>query len=368
MEVESIVSEGTIVNVVGRLRGGGPGRRLVFNGHLDTFPAGDPETWSVDPFGGVRRDGRIYGRGVSDMKGGIACSMLAMELLSAHRDGWRGELVITLVGDEETMGQRGTAFLLDNVPFASGDAMISGDAGSPKVLRFGEKGMLWLELNAVGRPGHGAHVHLGDNAIDRLIAAIGRLNELRDVAIDAPRKVVRAIEKARGVSESVSGAGESRTLTSITVNCGIIGGGSTANLIPARAHAGVDIRLPVGVSAQEIENLIAERLASCPGVDYRVVRRYDPTWTDPGHEVIGLLVKSGREILGQDPAVNMRVGASDARLYRLRGLDAVVCGLTPHNMGGPDEYVTEADLKAVSHMHTLAAFDFLSAAHDPDPE
>src|SRR4029079_19435025 len=113
-----------------------------------------------------------YGRGVADMKGGIACSLLALQLMASCRDAWNGEIVMTLAGDEEAMRERGTAFLLDRVAHASGDAMICGDVGSPRVLRFGEKGFVWLDVEAAGKAAHGAHVHKGINAIERLIVAI----------------------------------------------------------------------------------------------------------------------------------------------------------------------------------------------------
>src|SRR5947209_8668638 len=72
VEVEELVLEQPIVNVVARLKGGSAGRRLVFNGHLDTYPAGEASDWTFDPFGAEQRGGRMYGRGVSDMKAGIA--------------------------------------------------------------------------------------------------------------------------------------------------------------------------------------------------------------------------------------------------------------------------------------------------------
>jgi acetylornithine deacetylase/succinyl-diaminopimelate desuccinylase-like protein len=163
------------------------------------------------------------------------------------------------------------------------------------------------------------------------------------------------------VSEAVSGAGEATTLATITVNCGVIHGGISPNLVPAAAEARFDIRLPVGVTVGEVEGVIAGKLEKLDGVRYRVARRVDPSWTPPDHEIIRRLQHCGSEVLGRRPVVNMRVGASDSRLYRARGLAAVVCGPTPHNMGGPDEYVTLEDLAAVAYMHTLAAFDFLSA-------
>jgi acetylornithine deacetylase/succinyl-diaminopimelate desuccinylase-like protein len=269
--------------------------------------------------------------------------------------------VLTLAGDEETMGKRGTAFLLDHVPQARGDAMICGDVGSPRVLRFGEKGFVWLDVEASGKAAHGAHVHKGINAIDRIIGAIQALQKLREREVVPPQIVAEAIRDARSVSEAVSGEGETSTLQVITVNCGVIHAGVSPNLIPARAEARFDIRVPAGVTANDIESEIAARLGPLEGIRYRVARSVDPTWTDPHHEIVRLLQRSGSEALGEEPVVNMRVGASDARLYRLRGLSAVVCGLTPYNLGGADEYIVLDDLYAVAYMHALTAFDFLAA-------
>src|SRR5579883_617880 len=219
-EVAMVTAQAPFVNVAARIAGRASGRRLVFNGHLDTFPLGEDLPWTEEPLSGHVADGRLYGRGVSDMKGGMAASLLAFALLAELRDSWRGELVVTLASDEESMGRLGTKHLLDTVPFARGDAMICGDAGSPDVVRFGEKGLLWLELSAAGRPSHGAHVHLGTNAIDRLRKALDALDRLRDLPIDAPPSVVAAIRESRAISEAISGAGEAEVLGSLTVNLG----------------------------------------------------------------------------------------------------------------------------------------------------
>ena len=95
------------------------------------------------------------------MKAGIAASVMAFELLAGCREAWNGEVVLALVGDEETGGVWGTQYLLANIEEAVGDAMINGDAGSPLVARIGEKGNLWIKVCATGVPNHGAHVHLG---------------------------------------------------------------------------------------------------------------------------------------------------------------------------------------------------------------
>jgi acetylornithine deacetylase/succinyl-diaminopimelate desuccinylase-like protein len=349
-----------IVNLVARIIGTGTGRRLVFNGHLDTFPIGDDLSWTAPPLGGVVASGRLYGRGTADMKGGIAASLVAAQVLAERRRDWPGEIVLTLAGDEETMGTLGTRWLLDNIRHARGDAMICGDAGSPQIVRFGEKGLLWLDIESTGSPAHGAHVHRGVNAIDRLRAALDALKRLETLAVDAPPAVTDAIEAARAVSEPLSGEGESDTLRRVTVNIGTIAGGTSPNLIPASATASADIRLPIGVTTDLIESRLREWLGAIEGVTWRVTRRYEPRFTDPDHEIVRAVVASATQVLGRPPVTNMRVGGSDARLYRMDGVPSVVYGLTPFNMGGPDEHILVDELVAVATVHALAAFDFLA--------
>ncbi len=354
-----------IVNLVARITGAaGPGRRIVLNGHLDTFPLGDESGWTVPPFGGLLREGRLYGRGVSDMKAGIAASIIAARVLAGHRGAWWGELVVTLAGDEENMGSLGTRWLLENVPHARGDAMLCGDVGSPLVVRFGEKGLVWVRIEAVGSPAHGAHVHKGTNAIDRLRAALDVLKAVENLPIDAPEEVRVAIAAARDVSEPLSGAGEADTLRRPTVNIGLIAGGSSPNLVPAQAFAEADIRLPVGLTTSAVESFLAHELGRLPGIAYEVFRRYEPTFTSPGHEIIRRVTSAGETVQGRSPVPNMRVGASDARLYRLFDVPSAVFGPTPFNMGAPDEHILVDELVVVAQVHALTAFEYLSA--DPD--
>jgi len=260
------------------------------------------------------------------------------------------------------MGSLGTRWLLDNVPHARGDAMICGDVGSPQVVRFGEKGLLWIELEAAGSPAHGAHVHKGINAIDRLRAALDALKRAETIAVAAPPRVTAAIAAAKHVSEPLSGIGEADTLQRVTVNIGTVEGGTSANLVPASAFAKADIRLPIGVSTEIVEAKLGEWLGAIDGVTCRVIRRYEPRYTDPDHEIVGCVTQAAGEVLGERPVVNMRVGGSDARLYRMDGIPSVVFGCTPFNMGGPDENILIDELVAVVKVHALAAFDFLNAS------
>jgi acetylornithine deacetylase/succinyl-diaminopimelate desuccinylase-like protein len=360
-DVRVVAGQPVMPNVLAVARGAAPGRRLVFNGHLDTFPVGDRALWSVDPLGGVTKDGKLYGRGVSDMKAGMAASILAFECLQRRHHAWRGELVLTLASDEETMGPWGTAYLLKTVPEASGDAMICGDCGSTDIVRFGEKGLLWLRVVARGRAAHGAHVHLGDNAVDRLTAALARLATLRERRVATPPEIARAIDAARAVSEPIGGAGEAGVLTSITVNVGTIAGGSKINLVPDAATAEVDVRLPVGISTETALAEARRLVGGIPGIELEALRRFEPTYTDPRHEIVERLCDNAEAVMGRRPVVNMRVGASDARIYRGAGVPTAVYGPTPYNMGGPDEHVRLDELHVLARVYALTAFDFLSA-------
>ncbi len=270
-----------IVNLVARVQGRAPGRRIVLNGHLDTYPVNEALPWTVDPLGGVLHDGRLYGRGAADMKGGIAASIAALAALAETRAHWPGEAVLTLAGDEESMGDQGTAWLLAQIPHATGDAVIIGDAGSPEVLRFGEKGFLWLHLRASGKPSHGAHVHLGVNAVDRLRRALDALMALTHLPFMASPEVTAAIAAAKPVSEPLCGVGEADTLGAITMNIGRVEAGTSMNLVPAAAEAWVDCRLPAGMSTAQMEAAIAEALAPIAGVTIEVLRRAEPSVTAP---------------------------------------------------------------------------------------
>ena len=361
VELETLPAEDGVVNVVARVFGGAPGRRVVFNGHLDTYPVGDLSAWTTDPAGELRGD-RLYGRGAADMKGGIAASIAALAALAESADHWRGEAVLTLAGDEESMGTLGTHRLMETVPHAVGDWIIIGDVGSPRVLRFGEKGFIWIEIEATGRPAHGAHVHRGDNAIDRLRAALDRLERGFGALVPAPPPAItEAIARAQAISEPLAGDGEAEILGRLTLNLGTITGGISPNLVPASARAAADIRIPVGLSLEAVESAIADAL-DLPGVTYRVLRRFAPSFTAPDDRLVTTMVRIAEEVLGEAVAVNMRVGGSDSRWFRMAGLPTVVYGPTPYGMGGPDEYVLVDELDRVARVHALTAFDLLREA------
>lgn len=359
IDVDLICALDPITNVVATIRGNSPGRRLIFNGHLDTFEIGALSTWSTSPYGEVR-DGQIFGRGAADMKGGLAAQIFAALRLAEFRDHWSGELVLTLTGDEETSGPNGTQYLLETFERASGDAVLCADAGTPGVLHFGEKGMLWLTIEADGIAGHGAHTHLSVSAIDRLLDAIFALRSVTELEAQVPANITAAIEAAAMAPDRKSGREEARILTTLTLNFGTIKGGTTRNLVADHAKVTADFRLPVGIGLDQLKSEIARKIGHLPGIRYQVDSECEPTVTDPDHEIVLRTAQTCEEIFGEKPVSTIRIGASDVSLYRKRNIPSLVCGLTPSNMGGPDESVSIDELQALAKIYALTAFDYLT--------
>jgi acetylornithine deacetylase/succinyl-diaminopimelate desuccinylase-like protein len=358
--VEEMINEHPKVNLIARLAGARPGRRLVMNGHLDTGPVPDPTQWTVPPFGGVVAEDRIYGRGIADMKAGIAAIVMAVRTLAEFRSALAGELALVLVADEGTGGRHGTQFVLAQRPELAGDAMLSADVGSPRVARIGEKGFLWIEITAQGRSAAAAHPHLGDNAIDHLIAALTAVHTVRNGVSPLPPAIAAAVEKAAPLSEQLNGAGETKTLTGITVNTGMIQGGIRINNVPSQATAKVDIRIPPGMTVGEMRTRIDAALSRMRNIRWTILDSAEPNWTTPDAEIVELLVQNANATEPRPIGVSIRPGFSDSRFFRERKIPSVVYGATAHNGNAPDEYVLISDLQTLYCVHTCTAFDFLS--------
>jgi succinyl-diaminopimelate desuccinylase len=116
------------------------------------------------------------------------------------------------------------------------------------------------------------------------------------------------------------------------------------------------------VSLETVTAALHDELDLCEGVSWRIIRAYPPSFTPPDHEIVRRTVTAATKVFGKPPVANMRVGASDARLYRMFGVPSVVFGCTPFNMGAPDEYILVEELMAVAKVHTFTAFDFLNQA------
>jgi succinyl-diaminopimelate desuccinylase len=347
-------------NVVALIQGEqGPGRRLVYNGHIDTYPAGDAARWSLDPFSGGLVDGKIYGRGVSDMKAGCTASVMSLLMLNRLRHRFKGEIVLTLVSDEETGGRWGTVWLLDNVELVKGDALLNGEPSSTAQVNFAEKGRVFLTITAQGRGAHGAYVHMGDNAIRKMMRFLTDLENI--LRLDVPRlnELNRVLESGRDVLDRMKGPGATDNLINLTYNIGTIQGGWKVNMVPESCQAEVDIRLPQGVPTALILAEVDRYVARHPGISYSIIQAMEPNYTPPDHEICALLHKNAEVAKGERVILNSGIGGSDAKHFRLRGVPCAIYGPTSYNMAGTDEHVFVEELLIATRAHALASLEYL---------
>jgi acetylornithine deacetylase/succinyl-diaminopimelate desuccinylase family protein len=170
--------------IVARLPGSGGGRSLAFNAHIDVVPVGDGSAWSQEPFGGAIVDGRLYGRGATDMKGGLAAAMWAAKVALEQGLQPRGDVVFHVVSDEEVVGN-GTREIVERAPAC--DVTLSVE---PTELRLcaAEGGLVHFRIEVEGMEAHAStrylSVHAGGkggggvNAIEKTIKLVVALQEL----------------------------------------------------------------------------------------------------------------------------------------------------------------------------------------------
>ncbi len=356
---EIVSGQPALANVLVSLDNG-PGRHLILNGHLDTFPVGAATPWTRDPFDGAVSDGRIHGRGVSDMKAGVAASIATFCLLAERRAAWHGRLTLAAVADEETMGPWGANYLVDREPKLRGDAVLIGEPSTPRTVRFGERGMVWVRLSARGQAAHGAYPHAGWNAIFAVAAALGELRALEAGTWPVPREVTARIDEARAATDALLGPGASDLLSAVTVNAGLIEGGTKVNLVADHCRAEVDIRLPPGVSTGEILRQVGRIVRGHRGLACEVLHLSEPNWTSPDLPFMGIVRDAVTRVRGEVPFFNISGPGTDARVFRRVGIPVAVFGPTPYGMGGADESITVADYLDTVRVHALSALRFLA--------
>lgn len=232
-------------NLVAEWHGEGEGEVLAFSGHMDTVPLG-LAPWSVDPFLGEVREGRLYGRGSTDMKSGIAAFLVACiesrEALTRHTAGVR----LLLTGGEET-GCDGARALKQSVPgYLDGvGAMIVGEP-TQNYPFVGHKGALWLRGQAAGVTAHGSMPEAGVNAIYKIVDAIDKLRKF---------ELVHRHPLMGGAS----------------MNVGTVQGGLNVNSVPDQAAFEVDLRTVPGMAHAELQadlaRLIGDDVSLAPFVD-----------------------------------------------------------------------------------------------------
>ena len=249
-----------------------------------------------------------------------------------------------------------------------GDAVLNGEP-SGLTVRIGEKGRVPLVLRARGRAAHGSFAgYVGENAIMKMVRALPRVEALQGTPAPLDAESLRLTEEVMRWYKEQYGH-ESSTMADVlkhvTVNVGVIRGGAKDNIVPALCEAEVDVRLPLGISPEEIRSRVEEEVHSVDqGIEVEWGRHTSTltgsTYTPPDARIVRLLQSCHAETTGREPYLSFTSGGTDCRFWRLLGVPAVSYGPRVYGMGGVDEHVTLEDLETTARVHMGTIIDFLT--------
>lgn len=333
-------------NVLATIYGGHPGPSLLFEGHTDVVTEGAPELWTVDPFGGEIIDGRLYGRGAADMKGGVAAMIFAAAALQ-RRGTFPGSVTIAALVDEEGEMLGVKRFV------ASGaaddlDAAIVCEPEAGEICIF-QKGAMRLRIEGKGRMAHGAMPQHGRNPI---VALAGLVEDLQ--------RLEKSLQEEFG---------ESRYLgwPYLTVTALQGGGEFQLNVLPASAWLGLDVRTVPGMDHEALVGTIASLATGAgrkAGVDMElsVIDDRPPTETPEGSAIVQAISKAHKNVTGEEARFGGVPGTTDGTiLTRDAGIPVVVYGPGDKWIAHQaDEYVDVSELVLAAHIFAEAASLFLS--------
>ena len=351
-------------NVIARNEGAAPGPCVHFNGHIDVVEAG--QGWTVDPFGGVVKDGRVYGRGACDMKGGIAASIIAVEAIIGAGVPFRGALEISGTADEESGGFGGVGYLAKRGYFSPPrvDHVIIPEPLNPDRVCLGHRGVWWAEVEMRGQIGHGAMPFLGVSAIRGMADFLARVERDLYPLLDARRTMMPC--KPDGARAS-------------TLNYNSLHGGQPepedglpAPVVADSCRLVIDRRYlieePLADVKAEIVALLDAAKAGRKGLDYslRELMTFEPVMTDPADPVVRAL-DHWIETLFDRPAEHIASpGTYDqkhiARFGNLRSCVAYGPGILDlaHQ---PDEWVGIDDMIRSAKVMAAAALTLTGIQH-----
>jgi len=348
------------INVIARHEGAMRGRCVHFNGHIDVVEAG--RGWSVDPFAAVVRDGRIYGRGTCDMKGGLAAAIVATEALIDSGLPLPGAIEISGTVDEESGGYGGVAYLAERGWFSPERVqhVIIPEPLNVDRICIGHRGVWWAEVETLGRIAHGSMPFLGDSAIRHMGALLERVeHEL------LPRLAAR-----QTMMPVVPAAARQSTLNINSVHGGQPEGhdGLPSPCVADSCRVVLDRRFLVeetlGEVKGEVRELLERLVAERPGFGYTLRDLFEvlPTMADPAGPVVQATAAAIRAVLGREPQIVCSPGTYDQkhidRIGRLKDCIAYGPGILDlaHQ---PDEYVGIDDLVTSAQVMARAAHALL---------
>jgi succinyl-diaminopimelate desuccinylase len=343
------------INVVARREGSAAGPCVHFNGHIDVVQTG--AGWTMDPFAALVRDGKVYGRGACDMKGGLAASIIAVEALIDSGAELPGTLEISGTVDEESGGYGGVHYLAERGWFSQPrvDHVIIPEPLNVDRVCIGHRGVWWAEIQTHGRMAHGSMPFLGDCAVRHMNAFIERLETDLYPKLAARRTDMPVVP---------SGARHS------TMNINSIHGGQAETLgfpapcVPDSCRMVIDRRLLIEESMDsvkgEVRALLEQLVSEREGFAYelRDIFEVQPTMADRNGPVARSTAAAIQRVLGRQAEFVCSPGTYDQkhidRIGKLKDCIAYGPGILDlaHQ---PDEYVLIDDMVNSAKVMAVAA-------------
>jgi succinyl-diaminopimelate desuccinylase len=335
-------------NVVTVVDGGLPGPTLMFEGHTDVVTEGDPDRWTVDPFGGTISDGRLWGRGSADMKSGVAAMIYATKTL-ADAGPFPGRIVLAALVDEEGM-MAGAKHLVAAGGMEGVDGVICCEPEGGEICHVA-KGALRLRVDLHGMMAHGAMPFAGRNP-NRAVAA-----------------VIDTMARIEGELQSEVGDHEYLGLPWLTPTVLRAGSPQQMNVMPADSAIWFDVRTVPDVDHDALLDRVRAALADATdplgiGWALEVIDDRPAVQVSPEHSLVRALRDAEVDLTGQLGRLGGVPGATDGTVLTSRtGVPSVVCG-----PGGKwiahqaDEFVEVADIVHHANLYVTAARKFLAGS------
>jgi len=348
------------INVIARRAGAGPGPCVHFNSHIDVVQTGSG--WTMDPFAAVVTDGKIFGRGACDMKGGLAASIVAVEALIDSGADLPGVLEISGTADEESGGYGGVHYLAERGWFSPPrvDHVIIPEPLNVDRVCIGHRGVWWAEIETHGRIAHGSMPFLGSCAVRHMNAVLDLFE----------RDLYPALMKRKTDMPVVPSGARQATLNVNSIHGGQAeyANGLPAACVPDSCRMVIDRRVLIEESIdgvkEEVISLLNRLVATRDGFSYTIrdIFEVKPTLTDRGGPVARTTAAAIRRVIGRDPQFICSPGTYDQkhidRVGKLKDCIAYGPGILDlaHK---PDEYVVIDDMVASSQVMALAAWSLL---------
>jgi succinyl-diaminopimelate desuccinylase len=344
------------INVVARREGSTPGPCVHFNGHIDVVDSG--AGWTLDPFAGIVKDGKVWGRGACDMKGGIAAAVIAVEALIDEGIDLPGALEISGTADEESGGYGGVAYLAERGWFSKPrvDHVIIPEPLNVDRVCIGHRGVWWAEIETRGRQAHGSMPFLGDSAIRHMNAVTERMEHQLYPALAARRSDMPVVP---------DGARQS-TLNINSIHGGLAEGfsGLPSPLVADSCRMVIDRRFLIEENLDDVRGEVSALLDRLTreraGFSYvlRELFAVPPTMADRDGPVASATAAAVRKVLGREPQFICSPGTYDQkhvdRIGKLR--DCIAYGPGVLDLAHqPDEWVGIDDMVAAAKVMALAA-------------